>query len=347
MSLFAVRADDVRRRSSMRTAFLAVSASFLACGGSSHSTIDAPKTPDAAIDAGSNTGSGSGSSFQINGFGNGLFWDSTQNALFFTEKVSGSGNALAKWTDAGGIEVVASLDGIGSANPGELVQLADGSFITPQFSSQNINNGIIHIVGSTATLELEAAGSGSGAGSNIGDFRSVGLTLGSDGTTIFQSAFTKSTSFAGFILQTVLTGSAAEQSVFAQGGGTTTVGKVIGLVANADGSFILGDQSDNTFWKVSAAGAFTTFVAVYNHPDLLLQLPTGDLLDGGGSGVAGTVEAINQISLADGTVTPLTFPGFTFTYVGGMAYDPVGHRLFVDDQTGGSNDTFDVLPFTP
>jgi hypothetical protein len=333
----------------MRTAFLAISASFLACGGNNNKTIDAPII-DSSVDAGSGSGSNpgsNGSSFAIDGFGNGLYWDATANALFFTEKVSGSGNALAKWTDAGGIEVVASLDGVGSANPGELVQLADGSFITPQFSSSNTNNGIIHIVGSTATLLLEAAGSGSGQGSNVGDYRSVGLTLGSNGTTIYQSAFTKGTSFAGFILQTVLTGSAAEQSVFAQGGGTNTVGKVVGLVANADGSFILGDQSDNTFWKVSAQGALTPFVAVYTHPDLLLQLPNGDLLDGGGSAIAGRTQAINHIALADGTVTPLSFPGFTFTYVGGMAYDPVGHRLFVDDQTGSANDTFDVLPYTP
>ncbi|HEY1547435.1 MAG TPA: hypothetical protein VGG28_06435, partial [Kofleriaceae bacterium] len=68
---------------------------------------------------------------------------------------------------------------------------------------------------------------------------------------------------------------------------------------------------------------------------------------GGGTGGSGRAQAINHIALADGTVTALTFTGFTFTYVGGMAYDPVGHRLFVDDQTGGSNDTIDILPYNP
>ena len=193
---------------------------------------------------------------------------------------------------------------------------------------------------------LEAAGSNNAA---AGDWRSIGLAFGSDGTTIYQSAFNKGTTTVGDIMQTTIAGGSAVQSVFFDGSQPAAlVGKVVGLVANADGTFILGDQDHNTFWKISADGTTaTTFVASYTKPDLLLKLPNGDMLDGGGTGGSGRAMAINHIALADGTVTPLTFTGFTFTYVGGMAYDPVGHRLFIDDQTGGSNDTFDIVPYNP
>ncbi len=334
--------------------FLALTASLIACGSNNNTTSDAPKTADAAHDAGSGSGSGSGngSSFMITGFANGLYWDGSANALYFTEKLSGSGNAFCKWTDANGIEVIASLDGITGVDPGQIVKLSDGSFIFPQFSTATAgpNNGVIQVSGSDVTLYLEAAGSNN---AQVGNWRSVGLALGSDGQTIYQSAFVKGTSFIGDILETTLgSGSGSDtaaQGVFFDGStGASPTGKVIGLVANADGTFILGDQTNNTFWKISADGTTaTTFVATYSHPDMLLKLPNGDMLDGGGSGAAGRTQAINHIALADGTVTPLTFPGFTFTYVGGMAYDPVGHRLFIDDQTGGSNDTFDIVPYMP
>jgi hypothetical protein len=327
--------------------FLALTASLIACGSNNNTTTDAPKTADAAHDAGSGSGSGSGSSsFAIKGFANGLYWDGSASALYFTEKVgSAGGNAFCKWTDANGIEVVASLDGIGSANPGQIIKLSDGSFLTPQFSKANANNGLIHIVGSDATLLTEANGSGN---AEAGMWKSVGLALGSDGQTIYQAAFDPTP--AGDILQTTIAGGSAVQNVVyaAATDVQTPTGKVIGLVVNDDGTFILGDQTHNTFLKVSADGqTVTTFVAAYATPDMLLKLPNGDMLDGGGTGGSGRAMAINHIALADGTVAPLTFTGFTFTYVGGMAYDPVGHRLFIDDQTGGSNDTFDIVPYMP
>jgi hypothetical protein len=337
--------------------FLALTASLIACGSNNNTTSDAPKTADAAHDAtgsgsGSGSGSSNGSSFAITGFANGLYWDGSANALYFTEKVSGSGNAFCKWTDANGIEVLASLDGITGVDPGQIVKLSDGSFVFPQFSTAtaNPNNGIVQVSGSDVTLYLEAAGSNN---TQSGNWRSVGLVLGSDGQTLYQSAFVKGTNFIGDILETTL-GSAggsdtATQGIFFDNSTTATpTGKVIGLVRNADGTFILGDQTNNTFLKISADGlTSTTFVASYTKPDMLLQLPNGDMLDGGGTGGSGRAQAINHIALADGTVTALTFTGFTFTYVAGMAYDPVGHRLFVDDQSGSANDTFDVLPYNP
>jgi hypothetical protein len=287
----------------------------------------------------------------ITGEANGLYWDGSANALYFTEKVSGSGNAFCKWTESGGVQVIASLDGIGSADPGEIAKLADGSFITPQFSTSTgaaANNGIIQIVGSAATLLPESEGSGSNdVAGNVNMYRSVGLALGSNGQ-IYQAAFIKGTPNAGYILSTTLEGGSAAQDIVAEGGGQTVVGKVIGLVVNSDGTFILGDQDHNMFWKVSADGqTFTTFVASYTKPDMLLQLPNGDMLDGGGTGGSGRAQAINHIALADGTVTPLTFAGFTFTYVAGMAFDKVNHRLFIDDQTDGSNNVIDIIPYMP
>ncbi|HEY1549079.1 MAG TPA: hypothetical protein VGG28_14745, partial [Kofleriaceae bacterium] len=193
----------------MRTMFLALTASLIACGSNNNTTSDAPQTADAAHDAagsgsGSGSGSSNGSSFAITGFANGLYWDGSANALYFTEKQSGSaGNAFCKWTEANGIQVLASLDAITGVDPGQIAKLADGSFIFPQFSTATAgpNNGIIQVSGSDVTLYLEAAGSNN---AQVGNWRSVGLVLGSDGQTIYQSAFVKGTSFIGDILQTTL-----------------------------------------------------------------------------------------------------------------------------------------------
>jgi hypothetical protein len=215
----------------------------------------------------------------------------------------------------------------------------------------DVNNGLIQVVGSTATLFTEEGSGADGAngGSNIGKYRSFALTLGSDGATMYQAAFTKGTTTAGYVLQTSLDtdDGSASQNVVAQGSGAAVIGKPSGLVVQSDGSMILADQSFNTFWKISPQGAISTFIAAYSHPDMLMALPNGDMLDGGGSAVGGRTSAINHIAGSDGTVTPLTFAGFTFTYIAGMAYDAANHRLFVDDQTGGSNDTIDILPYTP
>ncbi len=336
----------------MRTTFLALSASFLACGSNNSTTPDAPKAIDAMVDAmGSGSGSAGFKQNQLPGEANGLYWDDGAQTLYFTVKVTGTGNAFAKWTDAGGIVDVASLDAITGVDPGGIIKLMDGSFVTPQFSTAttNANNGLIQIVGSAATLLPEALGSGSAdLPANVDEYRSVGITLGSDGQTIYQVAFIKGTTTAGYVLKTTLAGGSAAQTIIAESGGTTTLGKLVGIASQSDGSLIVSDQSDNTFWKISTLGVISTFVATYTHPDLLLMLPNGDMLDGGGSNAAGRTQAINQIAGSDGTVTALpAITGLTFTYVGGMAYDATNHRLFIDDQSGGSGDTLDIIPYMP
>jgi hypothetical protein len=334
----------------MRTTFLALSASFLACGSNNNTTADAPKS-DAMVDA-MGSGSAGFKQIQLPGEANGLYWDGSANALYFTVKVSGSGNAFAKWTDAGGIVDVASLDAITGVDPGQIIKLADGSFVTPQFSTASgisANNGLIQIAGSAATLLPEALGSGSDdLPANVDEYRSVGITLGSDDETIYQVAFIKGSAAEGYVLKTSIAAGSAAQTIVAESGGATMIGKLVGIASQSDGSLIVTDQTYNTFWKVTPLGVVSTFVATYTHPDMLMELPNGDMLDGGGSGGSGRTQAINHIS-ADGTMVTLlpAITGLTFTYVAGMAYDATNHRLFIDDQPGGgSGDLLDIIPYT-
>jgi hypothetical protein len=57
--------------------------------------------------------------------------------------------------------------------------------------------------------------------------------------------------------------------------------------------------------------------------DLLMMLPGGDLLTGGGSEISRITQA--------GTVTAL--PAVGFEQVRGLAYDPAGKRLFIIDHS--------------
>jgi sugar lactone lactonase YvrE len=77
-------------------------------------------------------------------------------------------------------------------------------------------------------------------------------------------------------------------------------------------------------------------LAVVPACDLLVELPGGDLLTGGGP-------AISRISPA-GAVTALATGGFE--QVRGLAYDPTGRRLFVIDHsaTVGVADQLRILP---
>jgi len=322
----------------MRTTVLALGVSFLACSSNNNSTpADAPKAIDASPDApGSGSGSGSGSAFTITGVANGLYWDNSTSTLYFTEKVTGTGNAFAKWTDAGGVETVASLDAIGSANPGDIVKLADGSFLTPQFSSTDANNGIIQISGSTATLMLETAGTGS-AGPSPAHYRSIGLALGSDGTTIYQSSFVKGSPNAGVVLMTTLSNGSAFQDVVAQSGGGNTIEKLVGLAVESDGEMLVSDQDQGIIWKVDPNGTTTSFATV-TKPDLLTKLPNGDVLTGGGP-------ALRRIAYPAGTVTTVTLPA-AITQIFGVAFDKTNHRLFVDGG-GTAGDVIYIVPYMP
>jgi len=329
----------------MRSVFFALAVSFLACGdnGNNSNPADATKAVDAA-GSGQHDAGGSGittmASIPLPAEANGLYWDATSSTLYLTQKFTGSGNAFEKWTDAGGLATVASLDGITAVNPGGIVKLADGSFLTPNFSSNDTDNGVIQISGSAATLLTEAPGSGAGS---AGDYRSIGVALGSDGTTIYQVAFTKVSATDGFVLKTTIGGGSATQAVFAENAAAAPLGKLVGIAVESDGTVFISDQTNNAIWKIMTTGAVSSF-ATYTHPDLIAKLPNGDLLEGGGT-------TISRISATTGTVTPLTFGTMTFTYVGGMAFDAVNHRLFIDDQnastTGGSGDTLDIVPYMP
>jgi hypothetical protein len=308
----------------MRSVLFALTVSFLACGDNNATTVDAAKGADGSMQHDA-PGVMTMASIPLPGAANGLYWDASASKLYFTDK---AGTNFDSWTDAGGVATVASLSAITAVNPGGITKLADGSFVTPNFSTNDTLNGVIQISGSTATLLQDAT---------YATDRSIGIAIDSAGT-IQRVAFVKATT-AGFVLASTITAGVLTDTITAMSGGGDNLGKLVGIVAESDGSLLFSDQTNNKIWKVDSVGALTAF-ATYTHPDLMALLPNGDFLTGGGT-------SISRISATDGTVTPLTFTGVTFTYAGGMAYDAANHRLFIDDQTGGSGDTLDIVPFTP
>jgi hypothetical protein len=311
----------------MRSVLFALTVSFFACGDNNATpTVDAAKGTDGSMQHDA-PGVTTMASIPLPGFANGLYWDSSASKLYFTDK---AGTNFDSWTDAGGVATVASLSAITAVNPGGIVKLADGSFVTPNFSTNDTMNGVIQINGSTATLLLDTKNP---------TIRSIGIAVDSSGT-IQRAGFIKS-SGAGYVVGATISGATLTDNMnfTAVSGGGNNLGKLVGIVAESDGSLMISDQTNNKIWKVDSAGALTAF-ATYTHPDLVAELPNGDFLTGGGT-------SISRISATDGTVTALTFTGVTFTYAGGMAYDEANHRLFIDDQTGGSGDTLDIVPYSP
>lgn len=314
----------------MRTTVLALGVSFLACSSNNNTTPDAPKPVDASPDA-PGSGSGGSDSFTITGQANGLFWDNSTSTLYFTEKTGTTGNAFAKWTDAGGVQTVASLDGVGSANPGDIIKLADGSFLTPQFSSSNTNNGIIHIVGSDATLLQDAA---------RGTYKQVGMALDGSGN-VFTAAFVgKTGSASGFVLEDTITGTTLTETPMAGSGGQAgMMMKVVGIASESDGSLLISDADSGAIWKLDATFNLTSFATI-TKPDLLIELPNGDVLTGTGGG-----PTLRRVSYPGGVVTNVTLPS-NITTIYGTAFDKTNHRLFVDGG-GTGNDVIYIVPYMP
>jgi hypothetical protein len=122
---------------------------------------------------------------------------------------------------------------------------------------------------------------------------------------------------AGGVARVTIAGTAATETEIASG-----FHKSVGVVATPTALFV-ADQTDRAIFKIAVPGYAVSKLAEVPAVDLLLMLPGGDLLTGGGP----TISRITQ----RGEVS--TLPGGGFEQIRGLAYDPAGKRLFVIDHS--------------
>ncbi len=269
---------------------------------------DAAVTPDAAVDH-----------VALTGTVNGLAWDDASSTLFLTND---SSDKLQKYTDAAGIQDVATLPAAASAmgiSLGDVVKRSDGSFLVASLGF-NTEGAVFRV----------PSGSATGAALTGLDVTRKRAGIAQDSTgKLFTSYTTGANTPVGGVALLTVTGTAGTEVPLVTTG--VALKHLTGLVANTDALYI-ADQSQKKILKIAQPGVAVTSLATVTSADLLTQLPNGDLLTGGGT----TIERVTKT----GVVT--TLPG-TFTNVAGLAYDPTGARLFfVDHATGG--DVLHILP---
>lgn len=308
----------------MKTAVLVPVLLCAACGddgSANHATPDAATQLDASVpDSGTDVRH---QSIELAGGANGLYWDDAAQTLFLTDD---SANTFLKYTDAAGVQTVATLPAAAGSNPGGIARLADGTFVTPNFVMGQAGNTLFTIDATARTSKaltttdpgrhrigvgVNAAGdlydayfAGAGGGNPVGSIAKV--TINADGT-FTEAPLTTTTAFK----------------------------KLVGLAVTADAVYV-SDQTQGKIFKVALADSAVTPVASLTGPDLLTLLPNGDLISGG--------TAVHRVTAA-GVDTPL-FTTETFGAVRGSAYDPTHKRLFFinHSNTVGAKDHLEVRP---
>lgn len=308
-----------------------VVAALAACGGSSSHSVDAPTSIDShAIDAHPDTAPSPDAPTEtvvtLTGGANALLWDAATSTLYLTDN---NADALLTWTSAGGVASVAPLPAeTAGISLGGIVKQSDGSLLVMNFGFGS-QAALFQVTGSTSTAltGIPAAP------------KHIGLTSDSNGL-VYDNYFTgNSMTAAGGVALVTIAGTTATETEIA--GANTTAGfkKLVGIVATPTAVFV-GDQSQKTIFKIAVPGyAVTTLASGLPSVDQMVMMPNGDLLTGGGP-------AITRVTPA-GAMSTLAVPaGVTFETVEGMAYDNVGHQLFVIDHsaTAGTPDKLHIIP---
>jgi sugar lactone lactonase YvrE len=256
-------------------------------------------------------------------------WDAAHSLLYI---IDNTGNAIWKWTDAGGLVPFVScpLPAGETSLPanvtlGQAALLADGTLVVARFGQPGGGDGGIAYVRKDGTAGLVP---------NLDPtIRRLGLVAGPDGT-LYGSTFGGS---GNNIIGTVTT-------VDLQAGETTIAdgfGKIVGLVI-ADGRFYVSDQTAGKIFYAPAAAlpphaAAWTALATLVKPDQICAGPNGSLFTGQFQGAPGSTDpiAIRQIS-ADGVVS-IFKQDPEVSKPSGVSYDPVGRRLFAADSGNVAN----------
>ena len=244
--------------------------------------------------------------FALPGVSYGLAWDATAEALYITDDTN---RRLDKWTDADGVTAFsAALPTVSGATVlGDLVQLADKSFYTP-----NLGQGT---AGTIFTISADGATTGALTGLDVAR-RRVGIAL--DGSAELHEAY-----FTGNMAGSQ-TGGLASVAI-AAGVGTevpvttsTALKRTTGIAVVGTTAYVC-DQTDNKIYAVALPAGTVTTLASLPSCDLIHVMPNGDLVTGG---ITGGVYRIT----AAGAVTNVRSG---FEVVRGIAYDNVMKRMFI------------------
>lgn len=292
------------------------------CGSNAATPVEA--RPPAAAPATASLAPAAEVVVTLAGSANALLWDVASATLYLTDSNTDS---LVQWTDAGGLQPVGNFPpAVAGISLGGIVKRADGTTLVTSFG-----------FGKEGTVFLMTADRTSRALTGLDPVRRrVGLAQDPGGV-LYTAYFVggRGATPIGGVATVAIEGTAATEIEIA--GASTTAGlqKVVGIVATPAAVFI-ADQSQNTIFKIAVPGHAVSPLATLPKVDLLMMLPGGDLLTGGGP-------EISRITQAGGVTT---LPAHGFEQVRGLAYDPAGKRLFVVDHsaTPGRPDRLHLVP---
>jgi hypothetical protein len=236
---------------------------------------------------------------------NGAYWDATEHALYLTE-----GNALVRWTDAGGFVDVAQLGSAG-VELGGLVRLPDGSFAITSFGFGS--DGGVFVVDPSHAVRAVA---------NLDPIRRrIGIARAPDGA-IYDTYFVVNGHDHHGGVAALDLGSGGETEMVGSG-----LAKPVGIAATAS-ELIVSDQDGNALESIArGSNALSPIATNLPSVDLLTVLPDGSLVTGGRAGaITEVMRGGTQRSIARG-----------FDQVRGTAYDAAGKRLFVVEHGKGKH----------
>lgn len=257
---------------------------------------------------------------ELDGDANGLWWDADAAVLYIADD---NGNRILQWSDTDGFGLVADLPvaPVDGAGLGQLVRLADGTFVVTRFGFGSAGDVIV----------VPPSGDAFAVPGLDPERRRIGLTVADDGT-LYDAWFVK----------------VGDARVGAVGrldlaGGETVVidGLVKPVAVLADGeSLLVADQDLGQILRAPIAAPMDYQVLVTNieGPDLMGLGPDGSYFTGGADG------SVRRV-LADGSFD--VFAG-GFDQIRGVAYDAANTRLFVADHDADESDGIDhaiqILP---